>query len=216
VNLSERDRRDLEELAGIFLSPAPTSPGAATTPAPAPAAGLCLLTSLDGGDEPRPALLRAARDVARPLPLPSGKPGAVHPLLRARTGPRRVLIDGPGVMPVPSTDGPVLRWGLAATSRILAWFPARTGLLRGVEDFLLVLHEACPGPELGWLRAPDLPPAPIEAVLASWRPGVPGARAVALGTWQPGEEFPPAAREFLVTAPPARLAPPVHTPRQAT
>jgi len=222
VNLSERDRRDLEELAGLFLSPVPASAPREGPPAPVPATppALCLLASLDETGSPRPALVHAAESVARAVPLPADEPGMVHPLLRVPSHHREAPSDGPGVLPVPSTDGPVLRWGLAATSRVLAWFPVRPGLLHRTEDFLLVLREACPGPELGWLRAPDLPFAPIEAVLASWQVRVPGARVLSLGTWQPGEELPAAARDFLLTAPPARLLPPagatLQTPRQIT
>ncbi len=217
MNLSERDRQDLEELAGIFLSPAPAPGPREAVPEARPA--LCLVASLEDGGGPAAALVRAAEKVARAVPLPAGEPGTVHPLLRPGPGPRGWPADGPGFLPVPSRDGPELRWGLAATSRVLAWLPVRPGLLHRAEDFLLVLREACPVPELGWLRAPDLPFAPIEAVLASWRIRIPGARSVALGTWQPGEDLPAAARDFLLTAPASRLAPPAaaaQVPRQVT
>ena len=220
MKLSARDRRDLEELAGIFLSPRDGALPARGEPPPEtrPSLPLSLLVSLDDAGMPPPPLVRAAERAARVLSLPRPRPGAVHPLLRGGPAGRKEILPGPGVVPVPSRDGPALRWGLAATSRVLAWVPACPGLLGRLGDLLLVLREGCPAPEIGWIGAPDVPPAPVEAALAAWRARVPGARTPSLGTWRPGDDLPPAAREFLGTAPPARLFPPPgpspHTPRQ--
>jgi len=222
VNLSERDRRDLEELAGIFLSPSggapsPPAPAASTGEAspPRPAGSLVLLVSLTA-PVPRGAgspLLRAALATARPVSLPAGRPGEIHPLLRAEPATAPAPGHGPRVLPVSPRDGPVLRWGLVATSRVLAWLPPRPGLLRDLEALLLALREACPDPDLGWLREPSVPFAPAEAILADWRRRVPAARVTFLGTWSPGEPLPAAAHDFLAEAPAARLAPPAQIPR---
>lgn len=213
---SDRDRRDLEDLAGALFS---SHHGEHV-----PARVVEVVAAFDSGfdepprtDEPeRPVV--AAVDVT--LAVGCGEPAGSFALALASlptAHPRTLLLDpaaiaqgaagvdaieregGRVIVHARPEDGPLLRaFALAATRHIVFVAAGRAGRAEAGRYFE-ALDYACDGAEVGFVCAGDLGEDghAVHALAARFVTARPSRVVTALGTWGPGRALPAAVAGFL-------------------